>query len=105
MRIGKLRHKAIIESYVELRGSTGGVTDAWSKFADVWCSIKPLNGTEKYVSAEKHATATHEILMRFIYGVTPDMRVVYGSMVFEIDSVLNVLEEGKMLQLIVKENI
>lgn len=105
MRVGKLRHLASIESYTEAPDGFGEVVKSWTKFSDIWCSIKPINGKEKYVSAEKHATATHEVMSRFIDGVTPRMRLVDGTRVFGIISSLNVNEESKMMQLIVEEKV
>lgn len=103
MKIGKLRHKASIEAYTEAVNSFGEAIKTWVKVSDIWCSIKPLNGNEKYVSAEKHATATHQCITRFIDGIDPKMRVVYGTRIFEITAPMNVNEESKMLQLILEE--
>lgn len=103
MRIGKLRHKGTIENLVKSQDASGGPIENWSKFKDVWCDIKPLNGNEKYVSSEKHSTATHQIIMRYVQGVNPKMRLVSRGRTFEILSALNVNEQDKMLQLIVEE--
>ena len=62
-----------------------------------------MNGNEKYVSFEKHATATHQLIARFISGVDPKMRVLFGTRVFDITASMNVNEESKMLQLILEE--
>lgn len=103
MRVGKLRHSGIIESYTETIDAVGGVTKGWSEFSKVWCDIKPLNGNEKYVSAEKHATATHQVIIRYLEGVNPKMRLLSRGRTFEILSALNINEEDKMMQLIVEE--
>lgn len=103
MRAGKLRHTGSIESYTETTDSVGGVAKAWSGFANVWCDIKPLNGNEKYVSAEKHATATHRVIVRYTYGINPKMRLISRGRTFEIKAVLNVNEQDRMMQLIVEE--
>ncbi len=103
MRIGKLRHVGTIESYTEAKNSFGEAEKTWSEFCKVWCDIKPLNGNEKYVSAEKHATATHQVIIRYRDGVNPKMRLVSRGRTFEILSALNVNEQDKMMQLIVEE--
>lgn len=104
MRIGKLRHKGIIESLVKTADAAGGPLESWTKFSDVWCDIKPLNGKEKYVSSEKHATATHQVIMRYKSGIKPEMRLVSRGRIFEIKASLNVNEEDYMTQLIVEED-
>jgi len=103
MKAGRLRHLATIETYTETRNEIGSVTMAWSEYAKAWCDISPISGNEKYVSAEKHATATHQVYIRFIDGVTPKMRLAARGRVFEIKAVLNVGEKDRMMQLIVEE--
>jgi len=105
MRAGKLKHLGVIEAYTESKNSVGEVIKTWSEFAKVRCDIKPLNGNEKYVSKEKHATATHQVIIRFIDGVNPKMRLVARGRIFEIESALNVNEQDRMMQLIVKEEV
>ena len=103
MRIGKLRHIGTIEKHSNTTDEAGGVTKTWTEFKKVWCDIKPLNGNEKYVSQEKHATATHQVIVRFTKGIDTKMRLVSRGRIFEIKSVLNVNEQDKMLQLVVEE--
>ncbi|MFT7880709.1 MAG: phage head closure protein [Sulfurimonas sp.] len=103
MRIGRLRHIGVVESYTESVNGFGEPTRSWAEFCKVWCDIKPLHGNEKYVSAEKHATATHQVIIRYRRGINPKMRLIARGRTFEIESVLNVNEQDKMMQLIVKE--
>jgi len=103
MRVGKLRHKGTIENLVKSQDASGGAIRDWVEYAKAWCDVKPLNGNEKYVSAEKHATATHQVIIRYLKGVNPKMRLLLRGRVFEIIAVLNVNEEDKMIQLIVEE--
>lgn len=105
MRIGKLRHKCTIESYSASLNTFGEEAKTWATFCTAWCDIKPLNGNEKYVGAEKYATATHQVIMRFYAGIAPKMRLKYGERVFDIQAVLNVNEASKMMQLIVEEAV
>jgi SPP1 family predicted phage head-tail adaptor len=105
MRAGSLRHLVSIESYTETRDSFGGVSNTWAEFSKAYANIVPLSGKEKYVSAEKYATSTHQITIRYLDGVDPKMRVVYGTRMFEIVSVINTGERDKMMQLIVEEDV
>lgn len=104
MRTGSLRHLITIQSYTETVDSFGGVTNTWAELIKAWASIMPLSGTEKYFSKEKHATATHQVKIRYFDGVNPKMRLLHGSRVFEIISVLNVGERDKQMVLIVQED-
>ena len=103
MRVGKLRHLGVIESYTETKNNFGETEKVWSEFSKVWCDIKPLNGKEKYVSAEKHATATHQVIIRYLAGVNPKMRLTARGRIFKIIAALNINEQDKMMQLITEE--
>ncbi len=103
MRMGRLRHIGSIEEYVETKDDLGGYSKAWTEYTKVWCAIHPLRGDEKYVSAEKHATATHQVTIRYKSGINPKMRLISRDRTFEIISVINVGERDKMMQLIVEE--
>lgn len=104
MRAGNLNHLITVEAYTEAVDSFGGSSGgSWATFGQAWASILPLNGTEKYVSGEKHATATHKIKMRFLSGLNPKMRIKARGRTFEIISVINVGERDREMQLIVEE--
>jgi len=104
MRIGKLKHLGSIEKYVNTPDAMGGIAKQWELMTEAYCSLKPLNGNEKYVSQEKHATATHQVLMRYVGGLDTKMRLLVRGRIFEIKAILNINEEDKMLQLIVEED-
>lgn len=103
MRVGTLNKLITIEQPQEQRDAAGGVTMTWGELTRAWAGINSVSGTEKYISAERHSEATHQITMRYIAEVTPKMRVVYGSRVFVIISVIDPGERNKTLQLVVKE--
>lgn len=105
MRSGNLKHKIVIESYAETKNAVGEVTKEWSEFATTYSSIVPLSGNEKFSSNEVHAEVTHKIEMRFISGVLPKMRVVYGSRNFDIKSAINIREQNRTLYLMCSEVI
>ncbi len=103
MRVGSLRNLVIIEEYVETVSSYGGTVKTWSEYGRAWAAINALRGDEKYISAEKQATSTHQMTIRFLDGVNPKMRVVFGTRIFEIVSVINPGEWDKRMNLIVTE--
>lgn len=103
MRAGSLRHLVTIQSYTEISNTFGEASKAWAEFSEAYANITPLKGTEKYLSKEKHATATHQVTIRYLDGVDTKMRIIYGSRTFEIVSVANVGERDRMMQLIVEE--
>lgn len=84
-RIGKLRHRVTIQSPAEAQDAgTGQVTLTWPTFATVWASIEGGGGREFVSAALQQADATDVVEIRYISGVTPRMRIVYGSRTLEI---------------------
>ena len=90
---------------IEQRGSgeTGYGENAvsWTAYAsNVRASVEPMSGREALVSAANQGTHVTRIVMRYLAGVTPQMRVVYDGRNYNIQSVANVGTRDRMLELI-----
>jgi len=105
MRIGPMRHRITLEAPAESQGSDGSVTRTWAPFATVWASVEPLLGREYFDAQREQADVSHRVRMRYLAGVTHNMRVVLGSRVFEIESVLNAGERDRELVLMCRESV
>lgn len=105
MNIGKFRHRITIQQTANVQDSDGSVVEDWSVHAIAHASIEPISGREYFAAQSTQAEVTHRINMRYLAGVTPKMRVVFGSRVFEILSVINVDERNRGLQLMCRESI
>ena len=105
MRAGRLRHRIVIQTMTDSVGSQGGLTEVPSTFAQVPADIIPLTGSEAFRSQQVFPEATHRIELRYLAGVTPKMRVAYGTRIFDILIPLNLEERNRELHLIVKERL
>lgn len=105
MRAGYLNKRITIQQLTDERDETGGVVNTWTEVCKAWASIEPLKGAEFLSAKEVDAQVTTRIRMRQRKDVTitSDMRVVYGSRIFEIDSVIDVYTRGRELQLMSRE--
>ena len=105
MRIGPLRHRVTIQQVTESRTTTGAVTESWSTFATVWADISPGH-TREYAAAKTiNAELTHEIRIRYLEGVTPKMRILFGARVFNIDPPRNFDERNRELHIMATEKV
>lgn len=104
MRSRSLKHKIVIQTYSETQNSFGESVKEWVDFKTVWSSITPLSAKE-YFKAGVQAEVSHKIGIRYIRDIKPKMRVVYGTRIFSIESVLNIREANKTLQLICTEDV
>jgi SPP1 family predicted phage head-tail adaptor len=105
VKIGKLRHRITVEETTETQEADGSVIENWSAFATAQGSIEPISGREYFAAQTTQAEVTHRISLRYLTGVTPKMRVKYGSRIFDILSVINVDERNRELQLMCRESI
>lgn len=103
MRPGKLRHRIEIQEPTETRSASGQATVTWSTIATVWASVEPLRGREFFASKQIQAQVDTRIRIRYISGLTPKMRILWGTRVYLIDSIINPEERNIELQLMVRE--
>ena len=102
MRSGRLKHRIIIQTFSESKNDFGEGVKSWNDYATAYASITPLSAKE-YFKAGVQAEATHKVELRYIDGIKPKMRVLYGERIFDIESVINIREENRVLQLICTE--
>lgn len=103
MRSGNLKHKIEIQSYSETSNDFGELVKGYSIFKTAYASITPISGKEYFASKQVNAEISHKIECRYLVGVKPTMRIVYGDRTFNIESVLNIREENKTLQIMAVE--
>lgn len=78
MNPGALRHKVTIEQATEMN-TAGDVSKTWSEFAKAWAQIEPASTQERFIAAQVQAQITHKVTIRYLSGVTSQMRIKHGS--------------------------
>ena len=102
MQAGKLRHRVTIQHYVEgspQQKPSGAPDGSWTALDTVWARVRPLSGREMFLAQQAASRVDVEITIRHRADVTDAMRVVKGSMVYSIESVMNPEERGELLVL------
>ena len=102
MRAGLLRHRMTILNPTDAAASWNGST-TWTTFATVWGSIEWLSGREYYEAAQVQSQVRHTITIRFLKGITPNMRISFEGRTFKIISAINPIERGRKLEITVTE--
>jgi SPP1 family predicted phage head-tail adaptor len=105
MRAGKLKHPIIIQEVTETQSETGAPAETWSTFAEVWAAIEPLRGREFFASKQIQAEVTTRIRIRYLEGITPKMRVLWGERIYLIDAIIDLEERHREMQLMCREVI
>jgi SPP1 family predicted phage head-tail adaptor len=100
---GKYDRRVTIQQATKTRDSIGGEVLTWTTYKTWWCRIRVTGGGEKYVNQQTISEATHQLEGRFIGGVKPTMRVLYGSRIFNILLAQDFDERHETLKLYCKE--
>lgn len=100
MKIGRLRKKVNIQSVSEANDSFGEPVKTWSNFAaNRWAEVEQTGGGESFTGSRIIDEKTVVFKMRFVKGITPKMRVVFGNENYDIESVINEGERNRYMRL------
>jgi len=103
VRAGDLRHRITIQQEQETLDQYNTPTTAWQDVATVWAAIEPLRGREYLEAKNTTPELTVRIRIRYLPGVMSAMRVLYGSRIFNIKSVIDLDERHKETHLMCSE--
>ena len=101
--IGDLRHRIAIEAAVRASDGAGGASVVWNSVADVWAAIVPSAGSENFVLDRLAGNVSHEIWMRYRADVKPEMRITFGTRVFDIRAAFDPQDRGHWLKVLAQE--
>lgn len=104
MRAGRLRHQVTIQQLTRTTDGAGGYTQSWSTFATVWAQVTPVRGLEQPLGDGTAAPITHEVRLRWVDGVRPDMRISHDGRTLTISGPpLNIDERDREMVLTCSE--
>lgn len=101
---GQLRERIVVQQANESRNRLGETTYAYSTFAEVWASVTGVTAREFLLASTQQTEITHRIRMRFLAGLTNQMRISWRGRTLQIISVLE-HENRSVHELICTETI
>lgn len=84
MRGGDLRHRIIIQFPNQIADGLGGLATTWEFFAEVAAAIWPTTAKERVQDQQLAGQITHKIRIRYLHGIVPQMRILFGKRIFQI---------------------
>jgi SPP1 family predicted phage head-tail adaptor len=106
MRAGELDKKVTIQYPAKTKNSFNEDVETWTDLAtNIWCSIEPVSGGERWLSQERVSEATFKMKMRYRANLNSTMRAKYKNRYFQFLAVLNLNEDSKELLIPAKEVI
>jgi SPP1 family predicted phage head-tail adaptor len=88
--ISDLKHRIALQESVLTADGGGGFTGTWQNIAavpDIYAEIMPLSGGEQLRFHQLETTVTHRITIRYRDDVSPALRILKGTTVYNIVSV------------------
>lgn len=92
---GGLRHRVTIQERLNTQDpQTGENTYSWEDVATVWAKVEPLSAREFIQSQTTQSQVVARITVRYIQGLSADMRILHNGTVYNIGGVLPDNESG-----------
>ena len=88
MQAGRLNRRCQLQSPSQSVDDLGQPIEGWTDFAQVWGNIRHLNGSEAIKAGAVTSVVSASIRIRYRLDITAGMRVLAGSVVYEIKAVL-----------------
>lgn len=105
MRAGNLRQRVTIQDKQATRDSFGEEVITWVELATVWAAVEPLRGREFLDGQMATAEVTTRIRIRHRDDIKPEMRVVFGTKIYDVLSIIHLEERERQDHLMCQEII
>ena len=84
----RLRDVITIQEFTSSRSASGQHIETWQDVDTVRARVESVSGREWFSADQRQTSVTTKIYIRYRSGITPSMRVVHGSVTYDIIAVL-----------------
>lgn len=88
MKAGALDQRVTIQTPATGQNAYGEPNTGWTDVALVWAGVFDLSGREFLAASATQNAVQTKILIRYMAGIVPSMRVLHGSVTYNIEAVL-----------------
>ncbi|MDH2435598.1 phage head closure protein [Pokkaliibacter sp. MBI-7] len=103
MRAGKLRHRITLLRGVKVHNRTGEEVTEWQPVTTRRASVIAVSGSESDADQGTVAHIVYDVLLRYLDGVTSDMRLQTGGKTLEITTAYDPTGKRAQLRILAKE--
>ena len=104
MNAGTLRDRVTVQQATENRNRLGESISEWATFTEVWASVQGVSAREFLLAGQQQVEVSHRVKMRYLNGLTPQMRLLWRGRTLEIISILE-HENRSVHELICQESV
>ena len=83
-----MNERITIQSAGATQDANGEIVPGWTDVATVWAGVLDITGREYVAAGATQASAQTKITIRYMPGIVPAMRVVHGTNIYNVESVL-----------------
>lgn len=89
MNAGDLRERVTVLAYRETKNAMGEMMPVYDQtFAEVWASVNGVTAREFLLAGQQQTNISHRVQMRYLTGLTHQMRILWRGRTLEIVSIL-----------------
>ena len=91
IRLGTYRHQVRVEQRSTMQDASGELAQTWIPYATRRAAVQATPGGEVWASAQRSGRVPTVFKMRWFDGLTPAMRIIWGTKTY---NVLSVVDQG-----------
>lgn len=103
LKAGDLNRRIEVQYLTRVDDGAGGSLSTWDTFMMLWADVQPLSSKEVLSLGQIQATTTHKVIMRYRTDILTSHRILYGTKILEITSIIDVDDRHEALELICRE--
>lgn len=104
MDAGTLRDRVTVQQATENRNRLGESILSYATFAEVSANVQGVSAREFLLAGQQQVEISHRVKMRYLSGLTPQMRLLWRGRTLEIISILE-HENRSVHELICQESV
>jgi SPP1 family predicted phage head-tail adaptor len=85
---GRLRERVTVQIASGATNTLGETVLTWANSTAVWASVEGVSARESLTQGQQEVSITHRVRMRYLPGLTQNMRFSWRSRTLEIVSLL-----------------
>jgi SPP1 family predicted phage head-tail adaptor len=88
MDAGKLRERVTVQIASGATNALGETVLSWANSSAVWASVEGVSAREALTAGQQETTVSHRVRLRYLPGLTQNMRFSWRSRTLDIVSLL-----------------
>jgi len=101
--IGALNKRITVQELIKTPDGGGGFSQVWQSVAsnpNIYAMVKPVSSSEQLSFHKLENNITHRIIIRYRADLNTAMRIINGTAVYDIKSIINIEGRNEYLEIL-----